>query len=170
MFLEHDVDGSMLKMLNNVERISQLIPKLKQQLLFLEEREKLFRRIDDGSILCGGPLSDTPTIPQTSIFNLPHAQTSSGASVGSQRPSSIDLSNTNLSSLISMDDSTTDQVTTSAGVPSSFPDVYTVPMLPKALFKDIEAGNLKSFGPHCQGRQILIDAVVHDLVENYDLL
>ncbi|CAM4849426.1 unnamed protein product [Rotaria magnacalcarata] len=43
-------------------------------------------------------------------------------------------------------------------------------MLLKALLKDIEAGNLKSFGPHYQGRQILIDAVVHDLVENYNAL
>jgi hypothetical protein len=164
------VDGPMLKMLNNVERISQLIPKLKQQLIFLEEREKLFRRIDDGSISCDGPLSNTSTIPKTPIFTLQNAQTSPAVSVNSKSPSSIYLSNTNLSSTMSIDNSTTDQVITAAGVPSSFPDVYEVPILPKALLKDIEAGNLKSFGPHCQGRQILIDAVVHDLIENYNLL
>ncbi|CAF1359983.1 unnamed protein product [Rotaria sp. Silwood1] len=61
---------------------------------------------------------------------------------------------------MSMDNSTTDQVTIAAGVSSSFPDVYEVPILPKALLKNIEAGNLKSFGPHCQGRQILIDATI----------
>ncbi|CAF4307488.1 unnamed protein product, partial [Adineta steineri] len=70
---------------------------------------------------------------------------------------------------MAMENSTTDEFLTTAGVPSSFPDVYEVPVLPKALLKDIKGGNLKSFGPHCQGRQILIDAVVHDLIENYNL-
>ncbi|CAF3874615.1 unnamed protein product [Rotaria sp. Silwood1] len=167
---QQDVDGPMLKMLNNVERISPLIPKLKQQLIFLEEREKLFRKIDDGSISCDGPLSNTSTIPKTSIFTLPNPQTSPAVSINSKSSSTINLSNTNLSSTMSMDNSTTDQVIIAAGVSSSFPDVYEVPILPKALLKNIEAGNLKSFGPHCQGRQILIDAVVHDLMETYNLL
>ncbi|CAF1286535.1 unnamed protein product [Rotaria sordida] len=166
----NDVDGPMLKMLNNVERISPLIPKLKQQLIFLEEREKLFRKIDDGSISCDGPLSNTSTIPKTSIFTLPNPQTSPAVSINSKSSSTINLSNTNISSTMSMDNSITDQVIIAAGVSSSFPDVYEVPTLPKALSKDIEAGNLKSFGPHCQGRQILIDAVAHDLTENYNLL
>lgn len=160
----------MLKMLNNVERISQLIPKLKLQLLFLEEREKLFQRVDDGSISYGGSLSNTPSIPQTPILTLPNAQTAPVVSVCSKSPPSIDLSTTHLSSTVSMNDSTTNQVMTVVGLPSSFPDVYTIPKLPNALCKEIEAGNLKTFGPHCQGRQILIDAVVHDLVENYNLL
>lgn len=157
-------------MMNSVERISQLIPKLKQQLVFLEEREKLFRRVDDGSISCDRPLSNTSTIPKTPTFTLPNAQTSPAVSVNLQSPSSTYLSSTNLLSTMSTDNSTTDQAVTGAGVPSSFPDVYEVPILPKALLKDIEDGNLKTFGPHYQGRQILIDAVVHDLIENYNLL
>ncbi|CAF3367851.1 unnamed protein product [Rotaria sp. Silwood2] len=157
-------------MLNNVERISPLIPKLKQQLIFLDEREKLFRRVDHGSISCDSPLSNTSTIPKTPIFTLLNAQTLPAVSVNSKSSSSINLSNTNLSSTMSMDNSTTDQVIIAADVSSSFPDVYEVPILPKALLKNIEAGNLTSFSPHCQGRQILIDAVVHDLVEKYNLL
>lgn len=160
----------MLKMLNSVERISRLIPKLKQQLVFLEEREKLLRGVENGLISCDGSLSNTSTIPKTPAFTAPNAQTSPTVSVNSQSLSSIYLSNTNLSSTMSMNNLTTDQVIAAADVPSSFPDVYEIPILPKALLKDIEAGNLKSFGPHYQGRQILIDAVVHDLVENYNLL
>ncbi|CAF4165901.1 unnamed protein product [Adineta steineri] len=156
-------------MLNNVERISQLIPKLKQQLIFLEEREKLFRKVDDGSISYDGSLFNIPTIPKTPVFTLPNAQTSPAVSLNSKSPSSIYLSNANLSSTMAMENSTTDEFLTAAGVPSSFPDVYEVPILPKALLKDIGGGNLKTFGPHCQGRQILIDAVVHDLIENYNL-
>ncbi|CAF3337670.1 unnamed protein product [Rotaria socialis] len=157
-------------MLNNVERISQLIPKLKQQLRFLEEREKLLRGIENGSISCDSSLSNTSTIPKTPIITVPNAQTSPTVSVNSQSLSSIYLSNTKISSTMSMNNLTTDQIIPATDIPSSFPDIYEVPILPNALLKDIEAGNLKSFGPHYQGRQILIDAVVHDLVENYNLL
>ncbi|CAM4949821.1 unnamed protein product [Rotaria socialis] len=181
-------------MLNNVERISLLIPKLKQQLLFLEEREKLFRKVDDGSISCDGSISydgsissygsiscddsvscdgsliNTSTIPKAPIFTATNAQTTPAVSVNSKSQSSISLSTPNLSSRMSMNNLTTGQVITVADTSSSFPDVYEVPILPKALLKDIESGNLKSFGPHCQSRQILIDAVVHDLIENYNLL
>ncbi|CAF1430473.1 unnamed protein product [Adineta steineri] len=166
----HDVDGSMLKMLNNVERISQLILKLKQQLIFLEEREELFRKVDNGSISYDGSLFNISTISQTQIFTLPNAQISPAVSLNSKSPSSIYLSNTNFSSTMAIDNSTTDEFLTAADAPSFFPDVYEVPVLPKALLKDIEGGNLKSFGPHCQGRQILIDAVIHDLIEKYNLL
>ncbi|CAF1359965.1 unnamed protein product [Rotaria sp. Silwood1] len=81
---QHDVDGPMLKMLNNVERISPLIPKLKQQLIFLDEREKLFRRVDHGSISFDGPLSNTSTIPKTPIFTLLNAQASPTVSINSK--------------------------------------------------------------------------------------
>ncbi|CAF4322220.1 unnamed protein product, partial [Adineta steineri] len=133
----HDVDGLMLKMLNNVERISQLIPKLKQQLIFLEEREKIFRKVEDGSISYDGSLFNISTIPKTPIFTLPNPQTSPAISLNSKSPSSIYLSNANWSSTMTMENSTTDEFLTAAGVPSSFPDVYEVPVLPKALLKDI---------------------------------
>jgi hypothetical protein len=48
------VDGPTLKLMNSVERISLLIPKFKQQLIFLEEREKLFKQVDDYSSQCPG--------------------------------------------------------------------------------------------------------------------
>ncbi|CAM4847096.1 unnamed protein product, partial [Rotaria magnacalcarata] len=115
---QHDVNGPMLKMLNNVERISPLIPKLKQQLLFLEEREKLLRGIENGSISCDSSLSKTP------IVTVPNAQTSPAVSVNSQSLSLIHLSSTNLSSTMSMNNITPDQINTATDIPSSFPDVY----------------------------------------------
>ncbi|CAF1237741.1 unnamed protein product [Adineta ricciae] len=163
-------------MLNSVERISQIIPKLKQQLLFLEEREKLFRQIEDGSISCDGSLSNTSVISKTSALSLLNAQAPSGLSISSQSSPSAHLSNANLATTMSTNSSMVDQTIAAATAAAaadalpSLPDTYEIPALPKALLKDIEVGNLKTFGSHCQGRQILIDAVVHDLIENYDLL
>ncbi|CAF4385121.1 unnamed protein product, partial [Adineta steineri] len=48
--ISHDIDGKTLEMMSTVERISVIIPKFKQQLIFLEEREKLFKKISDCSI------------------------------------------------------------------------------------------------------------------------
>ena len=160
----------MLKMLNNVERISQLIPKFKQQLIFLEEREKLFQKINDDSISCHDSLSTTYTISKTSASSSTNSQTPPAASINSNSLSTICQPITNISSTISIDDSKSDQSSISTDVSLSFPHVYQVPVLPNALMKDIEDGNLKHFGPHFQCRQILIDAVVHDLIENYSLL
>jgi hypothetical protein len=165
----------MLKMLNNVERISQLIPKFKQQLIFLEEREKLFRKINDDSIPCGDLLPNTSTISKTSVCTSTNSQASTVFSTNSKSSSSISsssiyLQKTNLSSTISIDNSTHDEFVGGEDTHPSFPDVYQIPSLPYALVKDIEAGILNNFGPHFHGRQILIDAVVHDLIDNYNLL
>ncbi|CAF4393012.1 unnamed protein product, partial [Rotaria magnacalcarata] len=50
-----------------------------------------------------------------------------------------------------------------------FQDDYKIPSLPNAVIKDIEQGKLEKFGPHCANRQILIDAIVYDLRDNYNL-
>ncbi len=176
--------------MSSVERISQLIPKFKQQLIFLEEREKLFRKIDNDSIPCDGLLSNTSTISKTLACTSTNSQTLACTSTNSQTlactstnsqtlpvvsinsisSSSTYLAKTNLSSTIFIDNSTPDQSAVGADIPLSFPDVYQIPSLPNTLVKDIEAGILDNFGPHFHGRQILIDAVVHDLIENYNLL
>jgi hypothetical protein len=160
----------MLKMMNNVERISQLIPKFKQQIIFLEEREKLFRTIDNDSIQGDGLLSNTSAISKTLACISTNSQTSPVVSINSKPSSSTHQTKTNLSSTISIDNSTLDQSAVGADIHSSFPDVYQIPSLPAALVKDIEGGILDHFRPHFQGRQILIDAVVYDLIENYNLL
>ncbi|CAF1262294.1 unnamed protein product [Adineta ricciae] len=137
----------MLKMLNSVERISPIIPKLKQQLVFLEEREKLFRQINGNSIANDDSFSNTSSIPKTP----------SSISTSSQITPSASTNPTTINSLLT-------------SVDNSVSHRSVIPPLPNVLTKDIEAGVLSNFRPHCQGRQILVDAVVHDLVENYNLL
>ncbi|CAF4873582.1 unnamed protein product [Rotaria socialis] len=147
-------------MMNSVERISQLIPKFKQQLLFLEEREKLFTKINDYSVQCDGSLS---TI-------LTNSQTTSMVPINSQPSTFVPVPTTDSLSKESMDYSRSDHSDVGAYINIAFPDDYKIPLLPKALIKDIEDGILEKFGPHCANRQILIDAIVYDLLDKYNLL
>ncbi|CAM2726060.1 unnamed protein product [Rotaria socialis] len=146
-------------MMNSVERISQLIPKFKQQLLFLEEREKLFTKINDYSVQCDGSLS---TI-------LTNSQTTSMVPINSQPSTFVPVPTTDSLSKESMDYSRSDHSDVGAYINIAFPDDYKIPLLPKALIKDIEDGILEKFGPHCANRQILIDAIVYDLLDKYNL-
>jgi hypothetical protein len=148
--LEYDIDGATLEMMNNVERISTVIPTFKQQLLFLKEREKLFQTNNDISILSSGSSSSSST-------NL----NSSSSSIES-------ISNHLFSK--SLDQSTSDQSFDEQKIKQTFPDKYTIPPLPDAVLKDIEEVALHKFGPHCSNRQILVDAVAHDLISNYKIL
>jgi hypothetical protein len=152
----------MLKMMNSVERISQLIPKFKQQLIFLEEREKLFRKINDYPVEHDSSLSNATAISQTLSI----------VSTNSPSPSSSLVPTNNLLSKISTID--IDLISDGSGAGAdgtiSFPDVYQIPLLPNALVKDIQDGILDKFGPHCSNRQVLIGAVAYDLIKNYNLL
>ncbi|CAF1501583.1 unnamed protein product [Adineta ricciae] len=159
---KHDVDGAMLKMLNSVERISSIIPKLKQQLIFLEEREKLFQQINDNSN--ASSISKTSQSISTSSQITPIASTNPITSASTFMTTTINLS------LTSDDNSISHRSFRDPDALSPLSDDYQVPPLPNVLTKDIEAGILTNFRPHCQGRQILVDAVVHDLIENYNLL
>ena len=126
----------------------------------MEEREKLFRKIHNYPNENGGLLADTSTI----------SQTSSAVSINSPSASCAPASTDNLLSKISTDNSTSDQpgVGTDATLP--FSDIYQIPLLPIALIKDVQDGILDKFRPHCSNRQILIDTVAYDLIENYNLL
>lgn len=159
--LEYDIDGSTLKMMNNVERISQIIPKFKQQLLFLEQREKLFQKSNEQLVSINSASNHTSIIiPITQVPVNDHSSSNVIA-----KPT------TDVNSKVSIDDSIVDEYDAdSAGMNVSFPIIYTIPSLPSALTKDIEKGKLDKFGPHCSNRQILIDAIAHDLIDNFDLL
>lgn len=152
----------MLKLMNNIERISQLIPKFKLQLIFLEEREKLFQNVNEYSIERGNSLSNASTV----------SQAPPNVSLDSLLSSSSSVSTNDSLSKITTNDLTfnEDSSNTDADSVVPFPDVYQIPSLPNALIKDIQEGILDKFGPHCSNRQILIDAVSYDLIENYNLL
>ncbi|CAF1274961.1 unnamed protein product [Rotaria sordida] len=137
-------------MMDSIEKITTLFPKLKQQLLFLEKREKLFTANDNNSISSIDLLSVNSTNfnPCSSPVELP---------INS-----------------STNDNTSDHVLSEVLVKQEmnlfFPDEYIIPTLPNSLLQDIETGALHKFAPHHTNRQILIDIITHDLIEKYHLL
>ena len=137
-------------MMDSIEKITTLFPKLKQQLLFLKEREKLFTINDNNSISSIDSSSGSPTNcnPSSSLVELP---------INS-----------------STNDDTNEHVLNEAPAKQKmnllFPDEYIIPTLPNSLLQDIETGALHKFGPHHTNRQILIDIITHDLIEKYQLL
>ncbi|CAF3813633.1 unnamed protein product [Rotaria sp. Silwood1] len=177
---KYDIDGKTLKMMNSVERISPLIPKFKQQLIFLEEREKLFKKIDDYSVQFDGSFSNASSNVQTSSVVSIDSLSSSMISIDSQSSSMVSINSQSLSFVPAptngclsnqrMENSRSDQYGVDADIFIPFPDNYKIPPLPNALIKDIENGIVEKFGPHCANRQILIDAVAYDLIEKYNLL
>ena len=106
--------------------------------------------------------TNTSTISKTS-----HS-TSTDSFVNSTSLNSISSEKANQSSTISDSPRVEPVVEVDRNV--SFPDFYQIPPLTIAVTNQIEAGSLQAFGPHCQGRQVLIDTVVHDLITNFNLL
>lgn len=161
----------MLHLMNSVERISQIIPKFKQQLIFLEQREKLFNRKNGSSILVDESSSDASTTSQATPIVANNYPLSAGVLPSVDASTSRDSVRTIHSLLqISTDPSTFDESSVGDDTNVVFPSVYQILPLPRVLIKDIENGCLDKFGPYCSNRQVLIDTVVHDLIENYNLL
>ena len=69
-----------------------------------------------------------------------------------------------------MNDETLEKSSTKQEVNSTFPDQYIIPILPNALLEDIEMGAIHKFAPHHTNRQILVDIITYDLINNYNLL
>lgn len=173
-FLEHDVDGKILQLMNSVERISQIIPQFKLQLIFLEEREKLFRRSNDNPISHDDSLSvasttgETPPVVSKLSDSIPIALTTCSSS------SFITFDSTSPMNILSQQTSLNKAASNTSGLvkenASSFPEIYKVPPLSNEVVKAIQGGLHRTFGPHCSNRQVVIDAVSFDLIENYKLL
>lgn len=129
--------------MDSVEKIGTVIPKLKYQLIFLKERESLLAMFNSDTMKTTDQFSTTTSV---STVSMPMDQ----------------------SRLV--DDPTYSQSTVDRNDSIPFPDKYIIPQVPNSLLKDIEDGLLNKFGPHYSNRQILIDAIVHDLIEQYKLL
>jgi len=149
LFLEHEIDGETLAMMDNIEKIAKLVPKFKQQLLFLKEREKLFTVNDD----------HLNAVIDSSSFTTSNSSFSSPIK-----------SLNNLSTNDDMNEQVSREALTEQDMNLSFPDEYIIPTLPNALLHDIETCALHKFAPHHGNRQILIDTIYHDLIEKYNLL
>lgn len=130
--------------MDTIEKISVVIPKFKYQLTFLKEREKLLTIHSDLT-------NDSVDLSSTSSSLLSMDVSSSGQDVSDDKK-------THSQPLI--EDKRGD----------FFPDQYVIPPLPNSLLNDISNGSLNKFGPHFGNRQILIDAIVHDLIDRHKLL
>ena len=148
-FLEQEIDGETLAMMDSIEKLTTLFPKLKQQLLFLKEREKLFKVHDDHL-----------------IYSI---DSSSATTINSSLSSPIE-SDINLFINDDMNDGVFGEAPIKQVVNLLFPDEYIIPTLPNALLQDIETGALHKFGPHHTNRQVVIDIITHDLINKYNLL
>lgn len=156
--------------MNNVDRIAMLIPKFKQQLIFLKEREKLFKTKDDSpnQFINSSPISSKNT--DLLSISSTNSNLSTISSANSDSSSSSQGANNDYSPKESMKSLPVDRVLVHQDESVLFPNEYTIPSVPNSLLKDIEEGALNTFGPHYSNRQILIDAVVFDLTQNYKLL
>ena len=152
-----------------MERISVLIPKFKQQLIFLEEHTKLFQKINDCSISGDNELSKESTNCRSLVAASANVLTSSPAPINSQSSASI-LVNSQPSSFVRTNTTQDDQSSPDPANGIPFPKEYKIPVLPNELMKDIDNGKMETFGPHCTNRRILIDAISHDLFDGYKRL
>jgi len=139
--------------MDNVDKIAKLIPKLKYQLLFLKEREKLFQSNENKSL----SNNDSSSVISKRLNS-------------SSSSSSSDNITMNTSSNQDIDDQTLNETSMKENNDSIFPAEYSIPPLPQSLLQDIEAGELSKFGPHHVNRQVLIDAITYDLLNTYNLL
>lgn len=129
--------------MDTVDKIATVIPKLKYQLIFLKERELLITMNADSSL---------------------KSADSSTASL------SISIEPTSSAQTTFDDDAELNQSVVERKHSDRFPDQYAIPPLPNSLMKDIEDGSLDKFGPHYSNRQILIDAIAHDLIDGHKSL
>lgn len=168
IFSEYDIDGATLKLMDNVQRISIVIPKFKYQLIFLQEREKLFQQNFDFSTEC---ISLTPI--RSTNSEPPPPSSSSLFPTDSESLSTIpknSQSQTTTARESHIVNQTTDNFDGNKKIEDNYLDEYVIPALPKDLIEDIEAGALHKFGPHFRNRQILIDTICSDLIERYKIL
>ncbi|CAF3517735.1 unnamed protein product [Rotaria socialis] len=135
--------------------------KFKQQLLFLNEREKFFIKSNDNLI--------QPIVSSSALSNL-----NLSSSFSSSTPSSFLFSESipdrGSKEFINDATSESDESLIAQEKNDLFPDKYVMPPLPNALLKDIQNGALNKFGPHYSNRQILIEAVAYDLIDKYNML
>ena len=135
--------------MNSIDKITTLFPKLKQQLLFLKEREKLFE-VDENNLLSSiDSLSITPT----------------NSNLHCSIESAIELSTNG-----DMNDQLLQEVPIEQEMNVFFPNEYIIPTLPNSSLQDIETGALHKFGPHHTDRQVLVDTITYDLINKYSLL
>ena len=156
--------------MNDTESIKSIFPILKQQLLFLRERKKVF---DEPSTTDANKENETIVEPTKHFICDPNSSsdqtidTSSNfenafLSFHSQDPSLCDVTNTH-------EASTEKKLSGTSSSRLPLPEIYHLPFLPSSLVNDIENGDLSKFNNHCKNRKILLDEILRDLTKNYNI-
>lgn len=165
LFVEQDVDGETLQLMNDMDCIKSIFPKYKQQLLFLHHRKKLFDALIPIDVLnkenekiasstISEPSSDVSSDAKC-VDSFVDTQESLLRDVPMQEISNVESSMFHIESTNSI----------------ALPNNYRIPSqdLPPSILIDINKGDLSKFNSHCKNRQILIDVLFHDLTRNYKL-
>jgi hypothetical protein len=157
--------------MNDVESVKSLVPKYKQQLIFLRERKKVFdvaSSIDENkenktieectthATEFSFPRDYTPLASST--LNSTHTSSSYTEETSVDEPKSLEIP-----IIITPD------ITSDSSQRPSLPADYSLPSLPPSLSKDIDNGAIEKFNAHCKNRQILIDGLFYDLTINHNI-
>jgi len=157
--------------MNDVESVKSIVPKYKQQLIFLRERKKVFDVVPSTE-----ENKENKTVEECRM----HAAESSFPRDYTPLASST-LNSTHTSSSC-MEETSIDEtksleipiiinpgITSDSSQRPSLPADYSLPSLPPSLSKDIDNGSIEKFNAHCKNRQILIDGLFYDLTINYNI-
>ncbi|CAF0980148.1 unnamed protein product [Didymodactylos carnosus] len=138
-----ETDEETLILMNDINKIKDLVPKYKHQLLFICEHEKLFKTVVLG---ISGRHNEAVT-----TMNM------------DEHVSNEPLCDRNVPS------SSTENIPPSKSMQKKFPETYEVPDLPENIQNFIDKGQLEGFANHCGHRHVLTDIVFHDLTTNFGL-
>ena len=158
--------------MSDSESVKSIFPTLKQQLLFLRERKKLF---DELSTTDTNKENETAAEVTRSFFD--DLKPSSNESIAAQSsPEKIitsvvsqNLSLCNVTNIIETSIENKSNLASTSPSRLPLPDNYHLPDLPSSMLNDIKNGDLSKFDSHCKNRQILLDVIFHDLTEQYNI-
>lgn len=158
--------------MDSIDSIKTIFPTLKQQLLFLRERNKIFDEQSTRSVQqqkepgCKSPQKSIHTGDSSLCSAILDSELIANPRDTSHR-SEISLDGIRNNSASPKNDDFKSMNNLSSKL--SLPDNYCLPPLPSSLLDDIGKGDLSKFNNHCRNRQILIETIFHDLTERYNL-
>ncbi|CAF1461868.1 unnamed protein product [Didymodactylos carnosus] len=172
--------------MSTIPLISHIIPKYKDQLKFLSEREPLFSSsvttVTTNDTLLSNILNDLPSFSASSVI-LPTTTSYSHHLLSNFKEplSKEEHINALLDDMddvrINDNDSFLQQMTTMTGSlihekkrKITLPENYPMPALPSIIEQAIETGDFRKFDNYCNYRSVVVDAIFHDLHHKYELL
>jgi len=140
--------------MNSVDRLKPFNLSYKHQLIFLNEREKLFLSNENQE----KPI--TLSTPDDSMLLV----------IADKEDEQQEDENDTTQSSVNSSVISTKITTQDTPKELSFPDEYLLPVLPNQVNDAISLKQMDKFEKLCNFRSIIIDAVFHDLKNKYNLL